>query len=78
LANIDFIQLPADILRDINQKLEILKTDAELNMKDEFYDKFFFPLFKALKLIIFISLGRIRILRINETIEKVTKSYLFL
>jgi hypothetical protein len=66
-----FQKLDSEKLRELNQNLENIKIEAELGRKDKFYDKFFFPMFKCLKLMVFISLGKIRIEKLKETIENV-------
>lgn len=78
LKEINFIQCGSggvDKLREINQSLENLKIDSELIGKDEFYENFYYYLFKYLKLIIFTSLGKLRIEKLNNSIEKVTNIF---
>jgi hypothetical protein len=60
-----------DKLRELNKKLESLKLEAEFSGKDEIYEKFYYPLFKYIKLIIFMTLGYIRINKLKDAIEKV-------
>lgn len=65
-------------IKEVNIKLEDLKIEAELNCRDEFYENFFYYLFKYIKLIIFSTLGRLRIDKINDSVQKVHKYfYLF-
>jgi hypothetical protein len=69
--SLEFTNMHADLLREINQTLENLKVEAELKGRDECFEHFFYHLFKSMKLIIFILLGKIRIEKVKESIEKV-------
>jgi hypothetical protein len=65
----EFYKLSSDKLREINIVLDNLKIEAEEKGRDEIYNNFFFPLYKTLKLAVFISLGRIRVDKIKGTID---------
>lgn len=65
-------QTTPEKLREINQILENLKNEAENLGKNKIYEKFFFPIFKTLKLVVFISLGKIRVNKLREAVENVS------
>lgn len=69
--NFLFEEYESEKLREISQWLENLKIEAELNIKEKIYKKFFYNVFKICKFLIFLTLGKIRVNDLNKEIEKV-------
>lgn len=67
----EFLKSTQDKLRELGGVLDSIKLEAEKQGKDIIYENFLYPLFKSLKLIIFISISKNRNIVILDSIEKV-------
>ncbi len=67
----EFLKLTQDKLRELGGVLDSIKLEADKEGKDIIYENFLYPLFKSLKLTIFISISKNRNILILDSIEKV-------
>jgi hypothetical protein len=73
----EFIKFTQDKLRELGGILDSIKSEADKDGKDNIYENFLYPIFKSLKLIIFISISKNRNVLILDSIEKVKIFFLF-
>jgi hypothetical protein len=67
----EFIKFTQDKLRELGGVLDLIKSEADKEGKDNIYENFLYPIFKSLKLIIFISISKNRNVLILDSIENV-------
>ncbi len=66
-----FLELSQEMLREVGLILDAIKIEADAAGKDSIHQNFMYPIFKALKLIIFISINKNRTRLTIGSLEKV-------